>query len=405
MVRDHVTPMTTVLDIAERRIGREVSLWWVDNGPATAFSLLEGDHAAVVFSSKCLEATSQSRWLYANQRLAPAQLEELAYRQALRRQAEEFLLVGNTDLAVIALAESILGQSIRAPYGTDWRLLEYERLDESYMALWFFGLAHELGHVAFNFNAAAAHAYDALLTHERLSEAVSLSLKEYQQYPEMIRAELMSKALAKEARSPLSLSTLREECFADMFACGVLLEASQMLLERYGKKAFDSAHFSYEMLVAGHLRHSSESIARFARMLNDPESGRAIALAGLAGPVAASVRTQFVRAGLEAAGREALADDLQGSGGAQRMFDTLIENMQTDADLLGGALERAMRFTMMMKAAGPLPEAFEAIKVQCKTKEGAFVKLDVQWFCELAESLGRKSVHIDRLLAAIRDEA
>ena len=146
--RENRTPMTVVLDEVERQIGPRFCVYWVDTGPPEVFCLPGFSPSPVAFSSRYLSLTAFIRHLFVD-RPSKDILVEVAEQAALKLMAEMALRHGDPDYAVLAFVRSVTGKGIFLSDDDHDHLmaLEYAPKNEVYMATWFYGLVHELGHL------------------------------------------------------------------------------------------------------------------------------------------------------------------------------------------------------------------------------------------------------------------
>ena len=103
------TPMNFVLDEAQRQFPGEFVVYWVDGGLPEVFSITGGMPVAV-FNSRFVEIDAFLRTLVVNTILPHP--EDLAERICLRLMAELSLHYADVDLAVLALAQSLVGETV-----------------------------------------------------------------------------------------------------------------------------------------------------------------------------------------------------------------------------------------------------------------------------------------------------
>jgi hypothetical protein len=149
--RDLRTPMNFVLDAVEKQIGPRFSIYWVSKGAPEVFCLPDLSPSPVTFSRRYLILTAALRRLITS----PAQDGELfidtANRTTLLLLAELALRYGDADFAVLAFCKGATDTGIWVhDFGEDENqllALEHTPIGEAYMATWFYGLVHELGHL------------------------------------------------------------------------------------------------------------------------------------------------------------------------------------------------------------------------------------------------------------------
>jgi hypothetical protein len=281
------TPMTIVIQAALRQTLLPVSVWWADRGPPSMFCLGGTTSSAILFSTRSIELDAQTRWLFGNASVK-GRIGELAYRLALTRISEHLLVLGRHELALAAVLESVREQSLFIPFGQTWQALERIKIDEGYMSIWFFGLAHEFGHILANQMPKLRELDEQF---DRLTvSAVNAVLRDLP-WPEPIKRRLVAYAQASNCNLSIQVSTLREECLADVGACSLLHESSINVLSQVNRE-LSFARFAWEILTAGAVRSFSDSAFAMARVLSGSDS-RVAAEAGLSNMVATNVRSSF----------------------------------------------------------------------------------------------------------------
>lgn len=289
--RDNMTPMRVALEHAERAVGACFDVWWIDNGLPAPSCLQVGDRTHLAFSTRHLEFMAQGRTLYGDSVL---RLDEQARRQALRRLADHFLSMRNWPLSFRLFLASIENPSLLNLMGSDWRLLEYEPKNESYMAVWFFALLHELGHA--KFDQIKDSMIGGAMSEMSLQTVIVQTINQYS-YPEQIKSQLRRLASSSEA-SILHPKALREEVCADIFACVTLVSATVDVMEKTGR-SFDFARMAYEILIVSHIRHLLDNTASFAALVQYGIDGAQAAQLNLAQRAATTVRNIFMTSCLE----------------------------------------------------------------------------------------------------------
>jgi len=380
LTRERKTPMTVVLDHAERGVGPCFDIWWVDGGPPSLACLHDERRAHVVFNTRYLEVSAQARSLYGEKAL---DVDAQAYRQALRRIAEQLLAVRHPELATSVYLESIRAQRVWSTVGTDWHLLEYEPLQEPYMALWFFGLLHEIGHFAAPRLGGTLVALDA----DKIRRSIDLSLNRHP-WPADIKAQIQALRDDAHAGHVLHPDVLREEMYADIFACSTLLPATMDVLQQ-ADQPFDFWRLAYELLIMGQVRHATDVCAAFVRAIASEDDPQQAALLALAQPIATTVRNMFCQFYLQQAG---CAIYEPASGVAEHVSDLLeriVNQVQPLADRIDNATGKAMRRCLALAASPPpaaVPDWF------AREWQTAVVKVPLveamRSFCRMAGSFG-----------------
>ena len=188
--RDRRTPMTFVMDEVERQIGPRFTVYWVEAGPPEVFCLPGLSPSPVAFSTRYLSLSAFVRHLLADGHLENV-LIDVSYRSALKVIAELALRHGDPDFSVLALVKSLINKGIWLNDDDQVMSLEYEPIREPYMATWFYGLVHELGHL--HPNQAWKFPEGHFLSDEGIIAAIKISLDQFPAYDSSIE-EVMERA-------------------------------------------------------------------------------------------------------------------------------------------------------------------------------------------------------------------
>src|SRR5262245_12013608 len=98
-------PMTVFIELGERRLGRPVTLIWVDSGLPGHFTLEGRSDLPVVFHGRQVELSAWFRTLYARAQYSEVR-REIAHSFTLRLVSEVLLVNGFIDQALQCLAKS-----------------------------------------------------------------------------------------------------------------------------------------------------------------------------------------------------------------------------------------------------------------------------------------------------------
>ncbi|WP_109524654.1 hypothetical protein [Nocardia aurea] len=244
VTREPLTPLVTVLSMAERELGREVAVYWVDGGVPEMFSLPGLSPAPITFSTRFLVASSQLFGLkQMSWSVTPEILEAAVERYALQLIAELSLAHGDCTTASYLIARSLcISQGfIVAP--TTVFDLEYLPRNEIYMTMWFLGLLHEIGHV---------HAHDrgwsGVMEDEDLDQIIETVLAGV---TDLDTSRRINEQLANAGTThSLDLEVLRAEIDADLFAAHVLLQSTFRVMETDRGAKFAETGLDYVELCA-----------------------------------------------------------------------------------------------------------------------------------------------------------
>lgn len=229
---DYFNPFFLFLDRFRQDVKRNFDVYWVDGGKPELFSVAQVEPALVVFSSRYVELVFIFRQILGTVAFDDYRTQAIA-RTALRVMAELAVYDGNLEFAEQAFIRSLIGEE---KHVSDWSGLWIHEafnqpMDEGYVANWFFGLAHDLGHI----NAIAHPEYQQLMFSENNARiALDYALTDYGIPQEMESAIRKS---AENPSSPLFPERLNVEAYADLFAIQILIRATPFLMEKVGMTA------------------------------------------------------------------------------------------------------------------------------------------------------------------------
>jgi hypothetical protein len=243
--RDLKSPMNFTLNIAEQHLESSFSVFWVENAVPEMFSLRGFSDPVIVFNTRLVELWGDTRSLFINTVFdAPLKIE-LLERLCLKLMAERLLWKHSYPefaASVILRASAIQPHLILLP--NTLQSIEYEPISPVYMACWFYGLAHELGHFAARITLPYSD--------EDIVKAIKQTLNDFTILPEQFKSDAIARATANESGFILAVSSVREEGLADIFATSVILESTIKILREIGKEFNSSDLFSFisEMLIS-----------------------------------------------------------------------------------------------------------------------------------------------------------
>jgi hypothetical protein len=314
--RTQPTYMNLVLDHAERRADRAVTMVWVDGGFPEIFTLQGSGVSVPVFSTRYVEMSGTLRVILARERFDAAQRREQAEVAALRIMGEMALRLGQADLAARCLCLSLLDRQVWVP-DLGYHDHEMPPYNEAYAAHWYFGVLHEVGHAVPSPSA-------GIVADDFMRVAVEL---------EGIDPD--------RAHRSLHPAALRTEVVADMFAATMLLETTMMIMEDAGGD-FDPLAFVGECLLSATV---IELVERCRRHVLDP--GPDAAAAGVA---ALRIRDTFLRRQLvadlyELTGPEGPSTDVY-AGALVEIHDAFVAPVLRDVEPgVAAAMRRARETT------------------------------------------------------------
>jgi hypothetical protein len=239
------TPMNFTLDHAERALGADVQVVWVFGGYPELFTLTALERPIVVFSERYLELTAYFRALFMEGYSGEVRTE-VARSQCLTLASELALLAGSPDLAVRLFLRAKLGTGIYVASEGIIKELETAPIDETYMIAWFFGLLHEVGHSA----PEGSKPRGPLFTDEALEAEIQNQIEAFSDDLERDIRPLVEEVRGDNPSHQLSPTHLRSEIEADIFATGVLLQATLAIRAENGTTtAFDALGYIAEVYV------------------------------------------------------------------------------------------------------------------------------------------------------------
>ena len=230
--RDIRTPMNLVLDRAEKELGLQFSLYWVTNGPPELFCLNGFSEPVVAFSTRYLE-------LWADLRRAMVSPAESSLRQniiehlSLRIIAELSLTRDNPEFAGCCILQAAMDPEGIFLIPNDLASLEYEPIGVPYMACWFYGLTHEMGHFTHTLlRKDSSGAFPEQFVKTARDEALSrLTL------PPEIEQEVVNLMKSRTGDFILSSDILQTEMTADVFGTSALLASTIEITQIVAKQA------------------------------------------------------------------------------------------------------------------------------------------------------------------------
>jgi hypothetical protein len=388
------TPMRVLLETAERSLDTSVDLFWIDEGIPGHFCLLDEGTSAVVFHTRALRLGAQIRELYVAAPIEPFRTE-LAEKLALQRIAELLLQRGHIDqsLQTLARASTCSGISILEP---DVASLESWPLNERYIATWFFGFAHELGH-------ALAPRVRSLLTDTQslssshVAEVLegAINKRRFGDDSKMIVRAI----LAKEGKDGwCSVPVIQEEATADLFAFLILREGAEALL---GNGRVDTRSLAREALIAFNSLIVMDQCRVLASWFDDVEAEQEHQNLTLSN-VAMQVRQNLlIRAILRAEDQEALCSicpALRTDAIEPEWLAAAVQDLGARSATVGDGLFRARKFLSSKEMRDPSLFYRYARTVATDAALG----LEAARFARLASVLGRTSHELDVLAQAAR---
>jgi hypothetical protein len=395
--RENRTPMTFVLDEVERQIGPRFSVYWVDGGSPEVFCLTGFSTSPVVFSTRYLSLTAFIRHLFVDDYLRN-DLVDVAERTALKLMAELALRHGDPDYAILAFVKSVTGKGVWLNDRDRVMELEREPIDEAYMATWFYGLAHELGHLHPN---QTEHFPDGhFLSDDGILDAISTALNKFSYYSESTKHEAIERAKQQRSQSVLGIDQVRSEGLADIFAASVLFKTTLDIMREVGKKRFKMVQFISEMIIFLNIIAAIDRCRRVSSIASATMADREAVVESLLHPVSIAVRALMQRLYLESAvttyqfGTDHTPEQLRDVG---KLVDDINTHFTETINAVDSGLARAMEFSLFPERREHELALLEAFGGDLPNSTPGL--LEARHFCEMADSLGVSG----KLLEALKD--
>src|SRR5207244_1849182 len=119
--------------------------------------------------------------------------------------------------------------------------------NEAYMATWFYGLVHELGHL---YPGAMQHLPEGLMFSDAwMLDAITCALDKFPSYSVSLKQEAIERAKQHRSLSVLGIDQVRGEGLADIFAASVLLQTTSDTMREINQERFQIIHFIAEMMI------------------------------------------------------------------------------------------------------------------------------------------------------------
>jgi hypothetical protein len=250
--------MNVVLDVVDEVLAHPYVVFWVDGDVPEMASLPDLEPAVILFSTRYLEMIAHLRAVLTYDAMSDELLEMVGEQVSLRIIAELLLRYGEPGLACHLFAESLTENFIYMVPPT-LRDLEHTSISHRYLAVWFSGLLHELGHVAAPRSAAdqVGDEYIDQWTDNVLAAS-------YSDHGAMIR-DLRNN---RGERDALDRRVLAEEFDADLFSVQILFFAAKRVMKRNGTlEEFRSDSLAAEVFLlfaVAHIMNSCVAVARAA---------------------------------------------------------------------------------------------------------------------------------------------
>ncbi len=392
--REQRTPMTFVLEEVERQIGPRFSVYWVEGGPPEVFCLPGFSPSPVVFSTRYLSLTAFIRRLLVKESLKEV-LVYIAEDTFLKVMAEMALRYGDPDYAVLAFTKSITGRGV---WLTDYdQVAELDRgpFTEAYMATWFYGLVHEIGHV---YPLELAVSDEPLFSDDWMTEAITVVLGNFTAYPDEFKRLAIERAKQQRSTSVLGIEQVRNEGLADIFATSVLFQSTADLMSEINRKnpiqrKFKVEQFVQEMNLFLNIITMIEGCRRVALISSARDSAKTadheVLIEHALQPVSVMVRGAMQRLYLDVAvatqqfGPDPTAEQV---GHVTKLLNEVNGRQAETINNVENGLARAMEFSYYPEKRENEWTLLQTLRSELPNSRAAL--LEAQRFCEMADAVG-----------------
>ncbi|OUM00791.1 hypothetical protein [Variovorax sp. JS1663] len=407
------SPMNFVLERAEKQLGAAFTVYWVENAAPEVFCLEGFSEPVAVFSTRYIELWADFRGLLTSKTFAPDLLEGLFEQLSLRLIAELSLAKDDPDFAASAFIKSLMVKRGITKLANSVLSLEAEPLSSAYMACWFYGLCHELGHIK-------AHDKDLVrqtFGDDFIRDKVGTILDEVFDSP-ALREEALELARAKPDSFILGADVLRSEGMADIFATSVLFASTVEIMHRPSEASpageerldFDLLSFVWEMGLSLGIIGLHDRCRRISQVACTPSPTHRDKLDVLLHLVAVNTRLLMVRWYLQMAGSHYAFGESATALEQEKLsaaIDSVMEHLEASFRTAERGLNRAFEFSIdrlrrpvFFQLAGEWRQALIE-----SGREIALEVVEVKQFCERARSLGRWSDAFDVMESVVSNPA
>jgi hypothetical protein len=278
--------------------------------------------------------------------------------------------------------------------------LEMEPIGTPYMAVWFYGLAHELGHSVPTHSAGSPGGIpetDLLAAIEATLDTVNLN--------DDLRADGRSKARANPKGDILGVEHLRGEIYADVFATSVLFESTVDILQ---PDSFEILGFITEMVLSLNIVAIVDRCRRVAKHAVTATPQREHILDTLLHPVSVAVRMTWVRSYLEVASARYLFGDRPSQDDYSKVSAAIASVMDHLRPAIDGAeqgMAAAMTVALDRQRRGTFIDLLQKWQSTVRTQPDSRIidSIAIESFCALAASLGRTSPVFTTMLETVQN--
>ena len=376
--RSRRTPLNAVLDLVSERVVRDPVLIWVDGGYPDVFTFPGLPSPVAVWSTRHLEIASAVRNLVVGEAFSN-QRRELSARTMLSVMAELCLRAGHEREAARLLLLSVRGQDWFLPHSDIVMDLDVASIDEAYVAIWCFALAHEFGH-----HLEDGGSPDDRTLHRMVLDAVQ-AMPAIEGDPELFARVVAD--LQGDAAHPLRAEHLRAEVAADLFATETVIVASHELMSASGGGRPRDGRLIAEIVIA----HTALSFIQRCRAVAEALNTRDDPLTWLRVlqmPAGSAVRSDFTQWYLA----RALAGLTVGESGSdnsrslEAAVESVVGQLSPAVDVIDGGMADAMSTAISPQASDS--ELLRDVQAECgQTGHYSLLRTENRNFIALAQAL------------------
>jgi hypothetical protein len=351
------------------------------------FCLSGFSEPVAVFSTRYVELWADVRGILTNDVFSIELIPRLVERLAFRLIAELSLSKNDPEFAASAMLRSIMAGEGLVASPNSIASLEQEPISSAYMACWFYGVAHELGHFANS----SRDDHKALLSND-------------------LKAEALDAARSNPKGFILGTDVIRSEGLADIFATSVLFQSTCDILEHLHEQSsapanvneFEFLSFVAEMVISLNIVAIIDRCRRTAHLACMPAPPRGHRLDAMLHPVAIDSRLCMIRFYLEHSGSVYLFGESPSPSQREKVsaaIDSVVQHLKPKIDAVDNGLAHAIEFSLDRQRrpffTGLLTTFQQTLKAD--PIAAALGLVEVKQFCSLAASLGKSSPVFDAI--------
>ena len=393
------SPMSFMLARAERQLHGSFSVYWVDDSAPDMFSLRGFSRPVAVFSSRYVELWADIRATLSSD-ITRNFIPQLTERLTLQLIAELSLSHNDPEFAASMMLRSMMTGGGLSQEPNTIATLEQEPIGTPYMAIWFYGLAHELGHFApYGSDRSSGGVREADIV-----SAINATLDTWN-LSEDVRAEGRAKARANPKGDILGAEHLRGEIHADIFATSVLFASTVEILKA---GSFQILGFISEMMLSLNIVAVVDRCRRIAQQAVTATPLREQLVDTLLHPVSVAVRMRWVRWYLENASAQYLFGDTPSQEDYRKVsatIDSVMDHLRPAIEGAERGLAAAMTLALDRERRGSFVSVLQKWQSSANQRPGSLAidRIAVERFCALTASLGRVSPVFTMMLETVRN--